>query len=373
MKRLLYRLSSSRSFTRIVSILAFAALGFWCATDALAIHSSNTSTSGGTSTCKLCTIIDFEIEVGDLKLEFVGAPNWNGDVVYTSRPGQTITGTVTDGETTEIAEFSIVNPGLQCTDYVVDKCSRSGRRDSELTFIQQCGNGADCTGQVKAETGTFAGQVINVGGASALTTSPQCATVFPQVKGKGGSPAGQMGTIVQLHINTRTCNALPADIVDKRHDQKACSSPLGASPGVAASCERVGQLMEAGFILNQAIIGAAAASCNPGSMQQVCDPNKDSGKHHISVTGAALAQQGVSANDVIGASLLCGNQIPPISTVIGDTDGDGLNDITARCFTCNLATGEFLCSGLGSQGQCELTGTDGVQPFAALCNVTLTP
>ncbi|MCZ6875197.1 MAG: hypothetical protein O7G88_17020 [bacterium] len=386
-----------RTGKKAMLVFAFAVLGFWCTTAALAGHRSSSSTSGGTSSCKLCTILDFDIDVGDLDLKFVGIPVRSETVRYTSRPGQTFTGTVCNAANPEdcrnadgtfkddptivdTAEFEI-DPEVLCTGYVEDRCRKS-RRDSELTFLQQCGSGADCTGRVVAATdgvnpvsmanfNIVEGQSVNLGGAIGLTSD--CNTAFPRVKGKGGAKAGQMGTIVQLHIDSKTCNADLPNIVDVRHDQRTCSSIFGTTPGMA-SCSRGEPLVvvEAGFSLNQQIIGKAAAECNPGTMQPVCSATKDEGKHHIFVTGAQLALEGVSPNDVDLDSLLCGNQVPPVSVVISDTDGDGLDDINARCFTCNLETSEFLCGGLGTQGQCELTGTDGVQPFAAICAVTLT-
>lgn len=371
---------SVSSEVRLFSILAsltFAALGLFSSPPAVAGHSTSTATSSGTSTCKLCTLVDWQIEVGDLDVIFENAPNWNGAIRYTSRLGQTITGTVCDDDGTncDTAEFRIpdANP-VRCTGYAATSCTKSGRRDSLRTFSQQCGTQtpegpADCVGRLEAVTAGINNRIhigdgVNLGGAAALT-STECATVFPNVKGKGGFSIRQMGEIVQLHVNNKTCSAPTSDIVDQRQDQRACSSPFGSTE--AGSCKRDGVAVAAGITLNQSIIGAAAASCLPGTMQQVCSPTKDEGKHRILFTGAALAQQGVSPNDVITSSFKCGNQVPPIDVVRGDTDGDLLDDFDVRCFTCNLETGAFLCAG----GQCELTGTDGVQPFAALCNVDL--
>jgi hypothetical protein len=374
--------------------LAFGALGLCISLPALATHSGTTTvTSSGTSKCLTgsCSTVDWTIETGDLDVEYEGAPaNWLGVVLLRSRVNpntgavQTMTGKVCDDDGTsncDTAEFRI-SDSLRCTGYALVGCSKFGRFDSDKKFTQQCGTQtqegrADCVGQIQAVTDgpngrIHVGDVVNIGGAAEAALNNDCNAVFPNDK-QAGLSTKQMGEIIQRHFGSTNCNAENAEnVVDVSQKQRACNStPFG--PDNSPSCYRNGVATPAGIRINQDFVNVAAGQCFPGTVQDQCSPQNDQGKFRVVVTKEALLAAGVSANDVDPAQFKCGDLktgIAPEKVTSGDPDLDGNIDFwDIQCKTCNTAAVPpvFFCSG----GQCEAVGSDGAQPFAAVCFVDL--
>jgi hypothetical protein len=377
-----------------------AAAGLCISLPALGTHSSTTTTSSGTSTCKLCTHITWEFEAGDLDVEYVGLTEttpWSGTIKYTNQPGRTIKGKVcTDATQTECAtaQFHIPeNQPLVCTGYALKSCEKDGRRDSLKTFTQSCGapttdqttNGlADCVGRLEATTSATSapnqvftidiGEGVAIGGAVEAAQKNDCTAVFKNESGAFATK--EMGRIVQKHYNSTNCNAAPEDIVDKTQNQRACSSPFEQLPGEhkVGTCYRPDANLNlvaqpAGITMTQNFLPVATGTCLPGTVESGCSVQRDSGVFRQIVTGAELAKLGVNPNQVAVSSFKCGDPITgiaPISVTPTNSDGDALTDYDVRCRTCTTE-GVFLCAG----GLCYLTGNDGAQPFASACPVTL--
>jgi hypothetical protein len=366
-----------------------AAAGLCLSLPALGTHSTTTTTTSGTSLCKLCTHITWTFEAGDLIVEYVGLSEnlpWNGTIKYTNPPDRTITGKVcTDANQTECAtaQFRIPNSEpMVCTGYALKSCERDGRRDSLKTFSQACGapttdqttNGlADCVGRLEATTAaTSPNQQISIqlgdgvprGGAVLAAQNNDCNAVFKNETGAFSTK--EMGRIVQKHYNSTNCNAAPHDVVDVRQSQRACSSPFEGADG---TCYRNDAAQPAGIIMTQNFLPVAMGTCLPGTVESGCSAQRDSGVFRQIVTGSELAKLGVDPNQVAVSSFKCGDPITgiaPVSVTPTNSDGDALTDYDVRCRTCTTE-GIFLCAG----GECYLTGTDGAQPFASRCTVTL--
>jgi len=372
-----------------------AAAGLCVSLPALGTHSTTTTTSSGTSLCKLCTHITWDFEAGDLDVNYVGLtgiPNgsWNGTIKYTNKLDRTIKGKVcTDAQQAALppeqqlgcatAEFVFTEP-LVCTGYALKSCEKDGRRDSLKTFTQQCGAPttdqttgglADCVGRLEAKTEATSpnseitinvGDGVTIGGAFEAAQKNDCTTVFKNESGAFSTK--EMGRIVQKHYNSTTCNdPTPVDVT---HNQRACSSPFEGADG---TCYREAVAQPAGISMTQELLPVATADCLPSTVESGCSAQRDSGKFRQIVTGQELAELGVNPNQVNVSMFKCGDQktgIAPESVTPTNYDGDAYTDYDVRCRTCTTQ-GVFLCAG----GECYLTGTDGAQQFASRCFVTL--
>jgi hypothetical protein len=389
MKKLLYRLPSNRSFTRLLSMVTFAVVAFvalelffvqqvlagtkcckgtscYCDSTALICNSGYTSsgtctttrtggTSGGGS--HYTAVLRFTDEVlsiiveGDdtipLEGENVCGPGFF-DTKSNTAEDQAVSCTFTPtGGTPEEAQCLFKD--LRCSCFAEGKCSATGPKPGTRISTMTCGtndpetglNLAGCTGSVEIlrANGTTLTRPIGEGLAD-LNTTRECGDAFPNAF---GLKKGVMGTI------TQQCTSGSAVLTDRVVKQVVRSTNDYQS--------------------NTEWLDQYPATCNPenGFPRHAC---QNSGAAWVTVlnpnpAGSAAACVAAAAN------LSCGQNSDGSPGPAPSQCRISGGQCECRCDRCNEETGEALVNaGQGDQGQFVLASRSVAPLWVAACPVT---
>ncbi len=310
MKELFCRFVSSRSFARLLSILAFAALGLALAHEAFAVAAlqcrNNTT---GAVTCR-CSCLSGETSIGTCSLPYCSGTSsgtwggtWNSTIECTAVSGTnslgpttvkqsaTVQCTVDDG-TTQTSGTCELNISYYRPDGLttsgVTQCKNNGDNTSTLTDVAYCGS---------ASRGLVVSGTLNCNPQNATSPPPICKGNNPCIANLDGItsvPNGQCSDVFSATTDLAAGQVLQASVITTGSqcsgqivqlgdiDTRFCNSG-SFDPSVRSKCKFGSE--KASITGSTTAFLPVKVDVSPQTINTKCDPNKDQGNVHFLIFG----------------------------------------------------------------------------------------